>query len=164
MFDRGLSGDAAAPIYELGEATERVSAAAEAAHAAEPGMVLTARAENFLHGAPDLDDTVARLVAYRDAGADVLYAPGLRGIDDVRRVVDAVAAPVNVLLRPNLPDVVELASAGVARISVGSAFHQVTLAALSGAARELLDGGGGAFLELAAEGRALVARAFASGS
>lgn len=155
-----FTGDSGAPIYDLGAATERVAAAVEAASSTEHGMVLTARAENYLHGNPDLDDTIARLVAYQRAGADVLYAPGLGGLDDVRRVTEAVEKPVNVLLRPNLPDVAELTEAGVARISVGSAFHQVTLAALGSAARELLDGGGETYLERAAEGRAQAARAF----
>jgi len=139
-------------IYPLELAAERVAAAASAAHG-EPGLVLTARAENFIRGNPDLDDTIARLRAYRDAGADVLYAPGLVELADIRAVVSAVDRPVNVLVRPGLPPVAELADAGVARISVGGAFAQVALAALARAGRELLGGGYG-FLELAAEGRA----------
>jgi 2-methylisocitrate lyase-like PEP mutase family enzyme len=138
-------------IYPLDLAAERVAAAARAAHG-QPGLVLTARAENFIRGKPDLDDTIARLRAYRDAGADVLYAPGLVELADIRAVVGALDRPVNVLVRPGLPSVAELAAAGVARISVGGAFAQVALAALARAARELRDGGYG-FLELAAEGR-----------
>jgi 2-methylisocitrate lyase-like PEP mutase family enzyme len=139
-------------IYPLDVAAERVAAAARAAHG-DPGLVLTARAENFIRGNPDLDDTIDRLRAYRDAGADVLYAPGLVELADIRAVVSAVDRPVNVLVRPGLPPVAELAAAGVARISVGGAFAQVALAALARAGRELLDGGGYGFLALAAEGR-----------
>ena len=90
------------PIYPLDLAVKRVAAAAEAAHRG-PGLVLTARAENHLHGRADLADTIARLRAYRDAGADVLYAPGLADISDISAVVEAVDRPVNVLLRPGGP-------------------------------------------------------------
>lgn len=147
-------------LYDTGLAAERVAAACEAAHAEDAGLVLTARAENYLRGNADLDDTIARLRAYERAGADVVYAPGLRTIEDVRRVVESVGVPVNVLLTPNLPDVAELASAGVARISVGGLFHRVTLAALHDAARELLDDGTAGFLDRAAEGGRLAAKAF----
>jgi 2-methylisocitrate lyase-like PEP mutase family enzyme len=108
-------------IYPFDRAVERVAAAAEAAHAGGDPVVLTARAENFLHGRADLDDTIARLQAYAGAGADVVYAPGLTRIDQVRRVVAAVDVPVNVLALPGLPPVAELAAAGVARVSVGGA-------------------------------------------
>jgi 2-methylisocitrate lyase-like PEP mutase family enzyme len=131
--------DAADPIYDVGLATERVAAAAEAAHAM--GVVLTARAENLLHGVRDLDDTISRLQAYQEAGADVLYAPGLFDIADVRRVVDAVDRPVNVLLLAGGPTVAELAAAGVARVSVGGALAWVSWAAVGDAARELLESG-----------------------
>ena len=147
-----FTGSAEAPIYDLGLAAERVAAAVEAAHA-EPGLVLTARAENFVRGNPDLADTIARLQAYQDAGADVLYAPGLTDTDDVRRVVASLDRPVNVLVRPGLASVAELAQAGVARISVGGAFSQVALAALTRAGRELLDEGTYGFMDLVAEGR-----------
>src|SRR5690242_17475611 len=109
------------PIYDIGLAAERVAAAAEVAHSGIVRLVLTARAENFLHGRPDLDDTIARLLAYQAAGADVLYAPGLRDAEDIRRVVDSVQQPVNVLARPGAPSVAELGEIGVARISVGGA-------------------------------------------
>jgi 2-methylisocitrate lyase-like PEP mutase family enzyme len=154
-----FTGSAGAPIYDLGLAAERVAAAVEAAHA-EPGLVLTARAENFVRGNPDLADTIARLQAYQEAGADVLYAPGLTDTDDVRRVVASLDRPVNVLVRPGLASVAELAQAGVARISVGGAFSQVALAALTRAGRELLDEGTYGFMDLAVEGREQAAAVF----
>jgi 2-methylisocitrate lyase-like PEP mutase family enzyme len=154
-----FTGGSDARLYDIGVAAERVAAAAEAAHG-DPGLVLTARAENFIRGRLDLDDTIARLEAYQEAGADVLYAPGLTSIDDIRRVVASVDRPVNVLVYPSLATVSELAAVGVARISVGGAFSQVALAALTRAARELLDEGTYGFLEMAAEGREQAARAF----
>ncbi|MFC5993055.1 isocitrate lyase/phosphoenolpyruvate mutase family protein [Pseudonocardia hispaniensis] len=154
-----FSGDPRDPIYDIGLAAERVAAAADAAHR-DAGLVLTARAENYLHGRPDLADTIARLQAYQAAGADVLYAPGLRDLDDIRRVIAAVDRPVNVLALPGLAGVSELAAVGVARISVGGAFSAVALGALHRSARELLDAGTFGFLELAAEGRALMATVF----
>lgn len=146
-----FTGDSDAPIYGMELAAERVAAAARAAHAG-PGLVLTARAENFVHGIPDLADTIARLQAYQEAGADVLFAPGLTSLDDIRRVVASVDRPVNVLVRPGLAAVGELAHAGVARISVGGAFNRVTLDALTRAGRELLDQGTYEFMDLAARG------------
>ena len=125
-------------LYDRALAAERITAAAEAA-GIEPGLVLTARAENLIRGNSDLDDVIARLQAYREAGAQVLYAPGLRRIEDVWRVVGAVDAPVNVLALPGLPSVAELAEAGVARISVGGAFSHVAFGALARAGRELLE-------------------------
>jgi len=106
-------------IEPLGVAAERVGAAADAARA--EGLVLTARAENLLYGAGDLDDTITRLSAYRDAGAEVVYAPGLFALDDVVTVVSEVGVPVNVLLLPGGPSIAELAAAGVARVSTGGA-------------------------------------------
>ncbi len=135
------SGDAAAPIYAIEQAAERVAAAAERAHAGPVHLVLTARAENHLHGRDDLDDTIARLRAYERAGADVLYAPGLTELADICRVVDAVGLPVNVLARPGAPSVSELAAVGVARVSVGGAFAYAALGAVVDAARELRDHG-----------------------
>jgi 2-methylisocitrate lyase-like PEP mutase family enzyme len=132
------SGD---PIYETTAAAARVVAAAEAAHGSEPRVVLTARAENYLHGRPDLADTIARLQAYQDAGADVLYAPGVQDLDDIRTLVASVDLPVNVLALPNTAPVSELAAAGVRRVSVGSGFTSVALGATIQAARELLDEG-----------------------
>ncbi len=154
-----FTGHAEAPFYEIGLAAERIAAAAEAAHR-EPGMVLTARAENYVHGNPDLADTITRLQAYQEAGADVLYAPGLTATADIRQVIAAVDRPVNVLVRPGLGTVAELAQAGVARISVGGAFNQAAIAALTRAGRELLDHGTYSFLGLAAEGREQAAAAF----
>ncbi|MBJ7594008.1 MAG: isocitrate lyase/phosphoenolpyruvate mutase family protein [Candidatus Dormibacteraeota bacterium] len=138
-------------ILERGLAVERVIAAVEAAEV-QPGLVLTARAENLIRGNPDLDDTIARLQAYQEAGAHVLYAPGVHGIEDVRRVVESVDRPVNVLTLPGSPSVAELAEAGVARISVGGAFSHVAFGALTRAARELLDEGTYGFMDLAGEG------------
>ncbi len=129
------------PIYDLGLARDRVAAACEATGDDGPGVVITARAENFLRGNPDLDDTIARLQAYAAAGAGAVYAPGLASIDDIRRVVDAVDCPLNVLALPGVPPVAELAAAGVARISVGSGFSLLALSATAAAARELLEEG-----------------------
>jgi 2-methylisocitrate lyase-like PEP mutase family enzyme len=148
------------PIYELGLACERVAAAAEVAHAEDVHLVLTARAENYLHGRPDLAGTIARLQAYQEAGADVLYAPGLTTLDDIRQVVSSVDRPVNVLALPGAPSVPELADAGVARISVGSALARVALGAVVRAGRELLDRGTYGFSELAAEGSQIAKQAF----
>ncbi|MGH3996853.1 MAG: isocitrate lyase/PEP mutase family protein, partial [Pseudonocardiaceae bacterium] len=149
------------PFYDIRLAADRVAAAVQAARTGA-GLVLTARAENFIRGNPDLPDTIARLQAYQEAGADVLYAPGLTDIDDIRSVITSVDRPVNVLVFPGLATVAELAQAGVARISVGGAFSQVALAALARAGRELLDHGTYGFLELAAEGRRQAAAAFST--
>ncbi|MGH3804334.1 MAG: isocitrate lyase/phosphoenolpyruvate mutase family protein, partial [Pseudonocardiaceae bacterium] len=154
-----FTGDSDTPIYDAKLAAERVTAAADAA-CAGAGLVLTARAENFLRGNPDLAGTIARLQAYQEAGADVLYAPGLTDIGHIRSVITPVDLPVNVLALPGLATVAELAQAGVARISVGGAFSQVALAALTRAGRELLDHGTYGFMELAAEGRQQAAAAF----
>jgi 2-methylisocitrate lyase-like PEP mutase family enzyme len=124
-------------IEELDVAAARVAEAAGAAG----GLVLTARCENFLHGRPDLEETVARLVAYRDAGADCVYAPGLRDLDDIRRVVDTVDVPVNILLLPNGPSTSELEAAGVRRVSTGGALAAAVYGALLAAGRELLEHG-----------------------
>ncbi len=138
------------PVYETAVAAARVEAAAEAAHGSGPRLVLTARAENYLHGRPDLADTIARLQAYQAAGADVLYAPGLNSIDDIRSLVSSVDLPVNVLALPSVPPVSELAAAGVRRVSVGSAFNRVALGAVVDAARELLEHGTYGFWRVAA--------------
>jgi 2-methylisocitrate lyase-like PEP mutase family enzyme len=143
-----------AEVYELGLAVERVAAAAEAAHAGSARMVLTARAENLIRGRPDLDDTISRLHAYQEAGADVLYAPGLSDPDAIRRVVAAVDAPVNVLALPNAPTIAELGDIGVARVSVGGTFAWVAMGAVVTAARELLDSGTYGFFAAAAPARA----------
>jgi 2-methylisocitrate lyase-like PEP mutase family enzyme len=149
-----------APIYELPLAAERVAAAAEVAHGGSVQMVLTARAENYLHGRPDLADTIARLQAYQEAGADVLYAPGLTQLDDIRALVSAVDRPVNVLAVPGVPPVAELAGAGVSRVSVGGAFAFAALSALVGAATELRDQGTYGFQASAAAGRKAAGAAF----
>ena len=141
------------PIYEPGLAAERVAAAAEAAHGTGRRLVLTARAENYLHGRRDLDDTISRLRAYQAAGADVLYAPGLTSLDDIRQVVTSVDRPVNVVTMAGTPEVAELAGAGVRRISVGGAFAWVAYGALAGAARELRELGSYGFLAVARAGR-----------
>ena len=154
------SGPADDDIYDAGLAAERVAAAVEAAHAGPVRLVITARAENLIHGRDDLDDTIARLQAYERAGADVLYAPGLVALDDVRRVVTSVDRPVNVLARPGGPSVADLAGAGVARISVGGAFAFAALGAVVEAGRELLDAGTYGFLDRAAVGGAAARRAF----
>jgi 2-methylisocitrate lyase-like PEP mutase family enzyme len=119
-------------------AAERVGAAAEVARAR--GVVLTARAENHLYGG-DLDDTVARLRAYREAGADVLYPPGLVDVRDIARVVREVDAPVNVLARPQGPSIGELRSVGVRRVSTGGALAKAVYGSLVTAARELREAG-----------------------
>ena len=126
-------------IDDVAEAAGRVAEAAEAAHAA--GMVLTGRCEHHIRGVDDLDGTIARLIAYRDAGADCLYAPGLTDLDQIRRVVDEVAAPVNVLALPVGPPIAELETIGVRRISTGSLLAGAAYGALAAGARELLDQG-----------------------
>jgi 2-methylisocitrate lyase-like PEP mutase family enzyme len=154
------TGRADSPIYDRALAAERVVAAAEAAHGGGVPLVLTARAENYLHGRKDLADTIARLQAYQEAGADVLYAPGLVALDDIRRVVDEVDRPVNVLARPGSPSVEALGAIGVKRISVGSAFAFAALGAVVEASRELLDTGTYGFLDLAAIGSAAARPSF----
>ncbi len=125
------------PIHDLGLARDRVAAAVGAAG----GLVITGRAENHIRGVDDLADTIRRLQAYQEAGADVLYAPGLFRIEDVRSVVTSVDRPVNVLLIPGGLDVAALAEAGVARISVGGSLAWVGWAAVADAARQLLESG-----------------------
>ncbi len=128
-------------IRDLGEAVERVSAAVEAARGLGHPFVLTARAENYLHGRPDRDDTIKRLQAFEAAGADCLYAPGLPDLEAIRAVVSALAKPVNVVigigaLRPALSD---LAAAGVRRVSVGGALARLSLGSLIQAATGIRD-------------------------
>jgi 2-methylisocitrate lyase-like PEP mutase family enzyme len=136
-----FTGSQDEPIYDLTLATERVAAAAEAAHAGPVRLVLTARAENHIHGRPDLQDTIARLQAYEQAGADVLYAPGPTSLEEIGQIVNAVDRPVNVLVRPGSPTVVELAALGVARVSVGGGFAFAAIGAVVEAARELQEQG-----------------------
>ncbi|MFZ0630210.1 MAG: isocitrate lyase/phosphoenolpyruvate mutase family protein [Acidobacteriaceae bacterium] len=140
------------PIYDLGLARERVAAAAEAAHALPFPFVLTARAENYLHGRPDLVDTIERLEAYQAAGADVLYAPGLPTAEAIRAVVRGVDRPVNVLAGGGtLFSVATLEALGVKRISVGSALARAALGAFLTAAREMRNRGSFAWAKKAVE-------------
>jgi 2-methylisocitrate lyase-like PEP mutase family enzyme len=155
-----FTGQPGSPIYDIGLATDRVAAAAAAATAGLVQLVITARAENYLHGRPDLADTITRLQAYQEAGADVLYAPGLTSLDEIRQVVSAVDLPVNVLALPGGPTVPELAQAGVRRVSVGGAFAFAALGAVVEAARELREQGSYGFLELARSGRSAARAAF----
>ena len=149
-------------LYGIEEAAERVAAAAEAAHAGPTHLVLTARAENHIRGVTDLTDTIARLQAYQEAGADVLFAPGLRAIDDIRTVVSSVDRPVNVLPGAGCPTIAELAAAGVSRISVGGSFAWTAYAALVDAATELRDAGTYGYAERVAAVRPLVTEAFST--
>jgi len=126
-------------IDSIEVAAERVAAAATTARA--HGIVLTARAENLLYGVDDLEDTLARLLAYRDAGAHVVYAPGLKDLDTIARVVETVGIPVNVLAWPKGPSVLQLASVGVRRVSTGGSLAFAAYGALAAAGRELLSTG-----------------------
>ena len=128
-------------VDPIGLAVERVAAAAEAAHAGASPIVFTARAEQHLYGEADLEDTIARLLAFRDAGADVVYAPALTSIEEIGRVVEGVGVPVNVLAWPGAPSVAELASIGVRRVSTGGALAWAALGTLAEAGRELLEQG-----------------------
>jgi 2-methylisocitrate lyase-like PEP mutase family enzyme len=156
-----FTGDPDHPIYSIGEATERVAAAAAAAHTGVQQLVLTGRAENHLHGRDDLADTIARLQAYQQAGADVLYAPGITSESDIRAVVTSVDRPVNVLARPGAPSVPELAALGVRRVSIGGAFAFAALGAVVNAAAELRGDGTYGFLAGSSVGRDAVVRGFA---
>jgi 2-methylisocitrate lyase-like PEP mutase family enzyme len=155
-----FSGRDEAPIYELGLAAERIAAAAEVAHGGPVHLVLTARAENHLHWRPDLADTIARLRAYEQAGADVLFAPGVRRLEDLRQLVAEVERPVSVLAMPGAPSVSELAAAGVSRISIGGAFAYAALGAVVEAAKELADEGTYTFWERASVGAKAARAAF----
>jgi 2-methylisocitrate lyase-like PEP mutase family enzyme len=155
-----FTGDTDHPIYDAGLAAARVEAAAEAAHRGAVHLVLTARAENYLHDRPDLADTIARLQAYQEAGADVLYAPGLRRLEDIRQLVASVDRPVNVLAVAGAPPVGELAAAGVSRVSVGGAFAFAALGAVVEAATELREAGTYGFWQHASTGRDAAGSAF----
>jgi 2-methylisocitrate lyase-like PEP mutase family enzyme len=128
-------------LYPAGLAVDRVRAAVEASRKDSSPLVITARCENFFRGNPDLAATIERLQAYQEAGADVLFAPGIRTTDDVRRIVAEVDRPLNVLILPGGPTVPELFEAGATRISTGSALALVAQDALFQAARELQDPG-----------------------
>jgi 2-methylisocitrate lyase-like PEP mutase family enzyme len=154
------SGDDDDPIYGLNDATARVAAAVQEGHRGPVHLVISARAENLLRGRDDLDDTIARLQAYEQAGADVLFAPGLRAADDIDRVLQSVSSPVSVLVGPGCPPISELAALGVSRISVGGAFAFAALAALTEAATELRDQGTYGFRERTAAGVGAARAAF----
>jgi 2-methylisocitrate lyase-like PEP mutase family enzyme len=154
------AGRAIDQIYDIELAAERVRAAAEAAHRSPTRLVLTARAENFIHRRPDLADTVTRLQRYQEAGADVLFAPGVVQAGDLRQLVAEVDRPVSVLALPGAPDVAELADIGVRRVSVGGAFAWVALSAVVEAATELRDRGTFGYLTEMRAGSAAARAAF----
>ncbi len=155
-----FTGDRDAPIYELAQAAERVRAAAEAAHGGPAPFVLTARAENYLHGREDLADTIARLQAFQEAGADVLFAPRVVDPSDLRSVLASVDRPLSVLALPGAPTVGELAALGVSRISVGGAIAVAAYGAAVQAVTELRDEGTYGYWDLAAAARPVIADAF----
>ncbi len=132
--------DPSGHIYELGHAVERVAAAVEAARALDFPFTVTARAENYVRGNPDLADTIARLQAFEAAGADVLYAPWLRTVEEIEAVCSAVSRPVNVLARPELT-FAEHAAAGAQRVSVGGWLTWVAVGAFADAAKRIADDG-----------------------
>jgi 2-methylisocitrate lyase-like PEP mutase family enzyme len=132
------TGDAAKPLYDFTLAIERIKAARRAIDASGTGVLLTGRSEGFIAGRPDLAKTVERLVAYADAGADCLYAPGVRSLDDIAAIVRAVAPkPVNVLVGGDFTTVAQLAEIGVRRISVGGALARAAWTGFLGAAKEI---------------------------
>lgn len=151
------SGDKHQPIYELSLAVEKVSAAVETAR--NSGFVVTARAENFLFDRPDLADTIRRLQAFAEAGADVVYAPGLPDLEAIREVCASVDVPVNVVmgLRGPVYSVSELAEAGVARISVGGSFARAALGGLLRAAEEVKEKGTFTYINEAMPGAQIAA-------
>ena len=140
------------PIYPFELAVERIQSAVEAARSLEFPFTLTARSENFLHGRPDLDDTIRRLQAFQEAGADVLFAPGLGSLDQIEAVVSAVDRPVNVVmgLAGFAGSVEQLARIGVRRISLGSSLARAALGELTRAAKEVAEQGSFTFAERAA--------------
>ena len=140
--------DPSGQIYEVGHAAERIAAAAAAARDLGFPFMLTARAENHIRGNPDLKDTIARLQAFEEAGADVLYAPGLKDVDEIRAVCSAVSKPVNVLALPRL-SLAAITQAGARRVSVGGSLTWVALKAMVDAAESMRDSGD--FLPLAAQ-------------
>ncbi len=151
------SGNPRAPIYDFGLAVERVTAAVEAARELALPFTLTARTENYLHGRPDLDDTVRRLQAFERAGADVLFAPGLPDLAAVRTVCSAVHKPVNFMvgIRGRSFSVAELAAAGVRRISLSTSLYRAAITGLYAAGREVQDCGTFGYLETIMSGQDL---------
>ena len=151
------TGHSDAPIYGFDHAVERVRAAAEAAHSLPFTFTLTARAENYLHGRPDLKDTIKRLQAFQEAGADVLFAPGLPTKEDIAAVVKSVDRPVNVVMGLNISHLTlaELAELGVKRVSVGGSLCRAALGALLRAGREMREHGTFTYAAQAASGKEL---------
>lgn len=136
------TGDPSAPLFDAALAVERIRAAREAIDASGTGVLLTGRSEGFIAGRPDLGETIRRLTAYAEAGADCLFAPGLRSLADISAVVRAVAPkPVNVLVGSDFTTVAALAEAGVRRISVGGALARVAWSGFLQAATELAEQG-----------------------
>ena len=136
------TGDPTKPIYDFNHAVERVAAAAQVAKSLDTPFVLTARAENFLHGRRDMDDTIRRLQAFEAAGADVLYAPGPATLDEAREITSALTRPVNMLVTPMKGvTVADLAQAGVKRISIGGAMMRAVIGTLVRGSRQMLDEG-----------------------
>ena len=137
------TGDRESPIYDFALAVDRVAAAVDAAQALTVPFVLTARAENFLCGRRDLDDTIKRLQAFEEVGADVLYAPGLYDLDTMKTVISSVSKPVNILMGFADPEITltDLAEIGAQRISVGGALSRLAFAALQKSALEMRDQG-----------------------
>jgi 2-methylisocitrate lyase-like PEP mutase family enzyme len=136
------TGDAQRPIYDFGLAVERVQAAVETARSLPVPFTLTARAENFLHGRRDMDDTIRRLQAFEAAGADVLYSPGLRNLAEIRTVTSALKKPFNLVMGFADPSITleQLGEAGVRRVSIGGGLSRVALKAFMDAAREMRAG------------------------
>jgi len=136
------TGDQAAPLYDFGLAVERIKAARKAIDDSGTGVLLTGRSEGFIAGRPDLAETIRRLVAYAEAGADCLYAPGVRTMSDISAIVSAVAPkPVNVLVSTDFTTVAQLAEAGVRRVSVGGALARAAWTGFLSAAREIASSG-----------------------
>jgi 2-methylisocitrate lyase-like PEP mutase family enzyme len=145
-LDAGIAGGSiedfgGGAIYEVPLAINRIRAAVEVNRDSDSPLVLTARAENYIRGNPDLEDTIRRLQAYQEAGADVLYAPGLTDLSDIQKLVSAVDLPVNVLVMPGGPTIPQLFEVGVIRVSTGSAISMAAQSTIVDAARELLDAG-----------------------
>lgn len=150
------TGDPAQPLFEFGLAVERIRAARQAIDASGTGVLLTARSEGFIAGRPDIGETVRRLAAFAEAGADCLYAPGIKTMTDIRAVVTAVAPkPVNVLVTTSFTTLAELADAGVRRVSVGGALARTAWTGFLQAAREMANHGSFSALAQAVPGAEL---------
>ena len=145
------TGDAQKPIYDFNLAVERVQAALEVARALPVPFMLTARAENFLWGRRDMDDTIRRLQAFEAAGADVLYAPGLHSLEEIRTVTSALSKPFNLVMGFADPSITleQLGAAGVRRVSIGGGLSRVALKAFMDAAREMREGRFGFIADMA---------------